>query len=821
MQYIAHFRYGENHTEEAQTVAAHLTGVAALMEKYAEAAGLPSLARLTGLLHDIGKLSMEFQGYLKHNFHHPEKQLARGSVDHATAGGKFLFDRYADSEDMGALAVIQLAGLVIFSHHSPMGLLNFLSATGKADYQRRLEKEDIPAIDTMAFFRDVISEEDLDTLFHQAAEEVCLLAERIQSCIRDDDEDRAAATCHFFWGMTEKMLYSMLVDADWLDTASFAQGRKTEALQKHWHYDALWQDFSKKLEAKLNSFPEPEDEKVKLIMAARRKVSDDARAAASRPEGIYRLSAPTGSGKTLASMRFALHHALRFHKKHIYVILPYTSIIDQNAQVIRDIFQCDDAVLEHHSNILPEEEREEASVQEKENRKLLTERWDVPVVFTTQVQFLNALFAGSVSASRRLRALRESVIIFDEAQSLPVKCTYLFNQAMNYLAAFQRDTIVLCTATQPELGKVKYPLHFSPQPEMIKNLPETAAAFHRVHIEKDLPPGGKSIEELAAEIVPKAVQEGNLLLICNLTKEARLLYEEAQRILDEDGSPCEAYHLSTKMCSAHRKDVLRLVKQKLKAREPVLLISTQLIEAGVDISFSCVYRVLAGSASIAQAAGRCNRHGEKEKGEVRIVSLENENLSRLPDIENGARVTRDLLALGTPADQLLQPDVLQKYFQEFYRKYTEKQKEYAIEKHPRLTLLDLLSSNAYGCDIYEQKGGDLAAFPCFLQAFRDAGEAFHVIDTETIGILTPYAKGEEFIEAFDQPVRPWEMGQLYQKIRRAQNYTVNVFSYELKKLEEEGAIWKTEAGILALRKEYYDKKVGIEFELQKNDFCMI
>ncbi len=812
--YAAHLRNAtgkNNSAAEVQTVAEHLQNVSAIMGKNAEGMGVAALARLIGILHDLGKISEAFQRYIRHNFDHPDKKWPRGTVIHSTAGGAFLMERYGDLDELGVLETIQLAGLVIFSHHSPTGLLDFLSPEGKNLYQKRLESENSPKIDEIYFFHQVISPTDLDSLFHSAVKEVCSLAETIGSCSKDVLETEA-----FYFGMTEKILYSLLVDADWMDSAAFSQGKNFAAMEQHWDTDTVWHNFSQKLENKIAGFQNRYPSNP--ITRARTKVSDEALGAASRPTGIYRLSAPTGSGKTYASMRFALHHALQKHKKHIFVILPYTSIIEQNARDIRNVLQAGEEILEYHSDMMVED-GEEISEEEKNRTKLMAERWDVPIVFTTQVQFFNTLFAGCASAARRLWSLCDSVIILDEAQTIPVKCTYLFNQAMNYLADLQNDTIVLCTATQPSLGALRYPLNFAEHAEMLQDLSQAFTAFQRTKIEAELPLGGMHIDELAAEIVHETEREGNLLLICNLTKEARDLYDAARSIADEEGLQLEIDHLSTKLCPAHRRKILDRIKKHLGQKKPLLLISTQLIEAGVDISFASVYRVLAGCSSIAQAAGRCNRHGERQYGKVKIVSLENENLSYLPDIANGAQVTRDLLSTGTEADMLLQPEIIQKYFEAFYGRYTEAQKEYSLKSG--ITLLDLLACNDHGVQAFWEQGGEEETLPCFTQSFQKAGKEFFVIDRNTVGILVPYEQGESYITFFDSEIPPWKTGELYKKMRQAQAYTINVFSWELNKLEENGVIWKTRAGIFALKEEYYDENIGIHFDIQKNDFCFI
>ena len=296
--------------------------------------------------------------------------------------------------------------------------MNYVDREGHADFWRRVEKKDVLAqVDLAYYYRAVIDEAKLDRLFEAAVDEFSALDERIASL-----SSRESEAYYFAWGMVHKLLFSTLVDADRLDSAEFEMDA---SLVRDWHVEELWGEFSVKLENKIKSFPLPQKATAKKIAELRQRISADCLQAAERAPGIYRLSVPTG-GKTLAGMRFALRHAQLYGKKKIIFVIPYTSIIEQNANEIRDIFDCDEAILEHHSNVLQEgiagEDRESMDW-----RRLLTERWDVPVIFTTQVQFLNALFAGDGSSMRQLHALEDSILIFDEIQTLPVRCTHLFN----------------------------------------------------------------------------------------------------------------------------------------------------------------------------------------------------------------------------------------------------------------------------------------------------------------------------------------------------------------------------------------------------------
>jgi CRISPR-associated endonuclease/helicase Cas3 len=287
----------------------------------------------------------------------------------------------------------------------------------------------------------------------------------------------------------------------------------------------------------------------------------------------------------------------------------------------------------------------------------------------------------------------------------------------------------------------------------------------------------------------------------------------------ENDHAMEVVHLSTKMCPAHRKKVLEHVRLVLAARRHGVLprlicVSTQLIEAGVDVSFSTVYRALAGFSSIVQAAGRCNRHGELANGLVRLFNFQGENLSHLPDIALGTKIAREMLHQEA-ADIILQPDKMQQYFQRYYAERSSRCMSYPTKDGN--TLLDLLSLNRAGGQIRDERGKMEQLW--HQQAFRDAGREFQVISTSTTGIIVPYAEGKQLILSFD--ALEFDKQGIQEKIKKAQQYMVNVFSYELEALSASGAVWETRAGVLALREEYYDGVAGIRLAEQKNEFCMI
>ena len=802
-QYFAHIRRDGS---KEQPMGAHLLRVGNLMKEDAARIGLSSLAYLIGVLHDLGKCSKEFADYLDWCHKHPEDNSRKGTVDHSSAGGQFLMQRYGRRGD-SALLTVHIAALVIFSHHT--GLMNYLGEDGVSDFLRRMEKIDVPEVDLSYYFTHVLSEADIDKLFEEAVCEFSALDVKIISYAAEGSE-----MYYFVWGMIHKLLLSMLVDADRLDSAEFELG---EARERVWDTSAIWKDFSDKLEQKLAGFTLPSEPKAKEIAHLRQKISEDCLKSAEALPGIYRLCVPTGGGKTLASMRFALQHAQIYQKKRIIVVIPYTSIIDQNVKEIRDIFHMDDAILEHHSNVMTEDDGEDT--ERMDFRRILTERWDVPVIFTTQVQFLNTLFAGDNSSLRRLRALEDSIVIFDEIQTLPVRCTYLFNTAMNFLKTFSRVTAVLCTATQPPLEQLKFPIEISNHADLTSDTAEVFEGFRRVQVENRCEDGGSSVDEIAGEIVHAAEEIGDVLCIVNLTAEARSLCEAVSERTQISERDIHVVHLSTKMCPVHRKEVLRTVREELDARrkypeQRLICISTQLIEAGVDVSFPVVYRALAGFSSIAQAAGRCNRHGEMERGIVRLFSFANENISRLVDIQQGKKIALDML-YHAEADTVLSPHTMELYFRKFYKGYTERDMRFPMKNTN--TIFDLLSRNDAGFQRAEENGDDPNLW--FSHAFRDAGYAFEVIDSHTESVLVPYAGGKSMILAFND--RYFDRKKIGEQMRTAQQYMVNLFSYELKKLSSLGALRQTESGVMALREEYYNDTFGVQMEEQSNECCMI
>ena len=610
-------------------------------------------------------------------------------------------------------------------------------------------------------------------------------------------KNEAARLKHFRLGFFTRFLFSCLIDADRINSADFENPGNRKIRPS---CSQNWQPVIDRLELHLAGLDERNQ-----VDAIRNRVSNQCRRRAAESQGVYTLTVPTGGGKTFASLRYALHHAKKHDLDHIYYIIPYTSIIEQNAQVIREVLEgADDEfpwVLEHHSNLEPESQTWHA--------KLSAENWDAPIIFTTMVKFLEVLFGGGTRGARRLHNLARSVIIFDEIQSLPVKCVHLFCIGIQFLVAHTSSTAILCTATQPLLNGVDPEfgaLEIHGDHELVHDI---AGLFHelkRVEIDNLLRPGGWSEEELADLALNQLRDKGNCLVVVNTKAWAQKLFVSCQPHLDGDA----LFHLSTSLCPAHRKKILSKVKKRLEAGLPVLCISTQLIEAGVDVDFNAVIRFLAGLDAVAQAAGRCNRNGRNETSRVFVVNPSDEAITMLDDI----RIGRDKAerVLGEPEHKdFLNPQVMARYFAYYFYDRADLMKYPLTEKQAgrQDTMLNLLSENP--CNIGRTQDARKAIFR-LQQSFKTAGRAFAAIDAPTRAVIVPYGEGRDIIARLCADFTPTTA---YDLLRKAQKYSVNLFPNVWDKLVEQQAVHAVldGEGIYYLDGRYYSENFGASTEV--------
>nr|WP_284675820.1 CRISPR-associated helicase Cas3' [Neisseria subflava] len=809
--YIAHVRKADGQPQFLQT---HLTETAEIAKSLAAKLDLDQAGELLGLMHDFGKYSRKFQKYIhdETGLFNPdlddEESTPNGSkVDHSTAGAQWVYRelrKFGVAQGIGELFG-QTLGLCIASHHGE-GLIDCLDGEGNPKWIERFNKTD-----ELTHLTEC--EQNADEAVQQKARELAgeNLIRSLLKAVKPIlfDQTTNSKIKEFYLGCLTRFLFSCLIDADRINSSDFEREAQKEVHRLTEKPD--WQPAIDKLEAKLAGFENryPIDE-------IRRRISDDCLKRAADSQGIYTLTVPTGGGKTLASLRYALHHAQKHNLDRIIYIIPYTSIIDQNAQAVREILG-EDWVLEHHSNLEPEKQ----SWQDK----LLSENWDKPIVFTTMVQFLDAWFGGGTRGARHIHPMTDAVLIFDEIQTLPVKCVHLFCNVLNWLTAFGKSTAVLCTATQPLLGESGLQNFPEGKRESIAargllRLPENAEIMgkhqdldrlftdlSRVEIRFNEKAGGWNVEEAGAFLLEQFQTTPSCLFIVNTKKWAQELYQycKAQNV------PPEAlFHLSTNQCAAHRKAIFDTIKARLKNKQPVICISTQLIEAGVDISMACVIRALGGLDSIAQAAGRCNRHGEKEgKGQVWVLNLQEQDFTRiLPDIQVGKthaeRVFRDFTG-----QDILQPAAMQRYF-EYYFYQRSDEMVYSVKNSATGSLLDWLSDNAlnpYG----EKNDKRSKPLPLLMQSFKSAGHAFQAIDAPTHAVIVPYGEGAELIAKL---CGEWDPKEMHRTLQKAQRYSVNVFPNVWGKLQKENALHETieGSGIYYLNERYYNDEFGLSLD---------
>lgn len=607
MNYIAHIRESDG---KIQTVKEHLLGVRDLAEEYGDKLQIKHIAGLAGLLHDMGKYTEVFKEYILSAVENPDAPPKRGSVDHSTAGGRLLFNQFHSGHDIYKALLAEIVGNAIISHHSY--LQDFLNSDLESKYLYRVQDKQIEEFEHSVdhFFKNVMEE----SVFHHYVDKAVV---ELKAYIHMEPTVQME---HKSMLLT-KFVFSTLIDADRTNTRCFEENKVADEGSDS---KILLKTFYQKLMVKINSFREGTDANSPINLL-RQEMSDQCDKFAEKPSNIYTLSIPTGGGKTLASLRYGLKHAVLFNKKRIIYVVPFTTIIEQNANEVRKILQDDAHILEHHSNVLEQDsdddEMDDGRITVRQKLKLAKDNWDSPIIFTTMVQFLNAFYASGSRNIRRLHNLSESVIIFDEVQKVPVPCISLFNQAVNFLKTYAHSSIVLCTATQPELDFVKHKLEIEADAEMISHLDHVIEAFKRIEI-VDRATGETFTNAKLTEFVKDQLDKvQSVLLVLNTKDAVKDLYHQ----LKEAGLSISIYHLSTSMCAAHRNYILTEIRKRLSNKEPVICISTQLIEAGVDVSFHCVIRSLAGLDSIAQAAGRCNRHGEYGVQQVYVIDHEEEN----------------------------------------------------------------------------------------------------------------------------------------------------------------------------------------------------
>lgn len=668
----------------------HLKSVAEQTEEFTSKFGANHLGYIIGLLHDAGKASDLFQDYLisAHNAAIQGSKAPPRSVDHKLAGVKL------------ASEIWQPIGFCLLGHHG--GLPDLTSI--KARLEQSANRDDVAQ--AIERFKTICPNLDKQSIS---------VPKHVENPL----------TCEFLI----RMLFSALVDADYLDTECHWDKQSFSIRQSSYDLQNLWNIFDREQTRMMKESPETP------INSIRQEIYKACLDAAERQRGVYKLAVPTGGGKTRSGMAFALKHAMHNKMERIIVAIPYTSIIDQNAQVYRSIFG-EANVLEHHSAVEFKDTEEYSEADLK--MRLATENWDAPIIVTTTVQLFESLFARKPSRCRKLHNIANSVLILDEVQTLPTELLEAIIDVLKELVANYGVTVVLSTATQPAFsGNSPYLSGFTPEPlDIVPNPAHYFDALKRVEYEIDHEPCSW---EKVSELIQQTDQ---VLCIVNSRKDAITLF-------DMVNDP-QALHLSTLMCPAHRKQVLSEIKNRLDAGKPCKLISTQVVEAGVDLDFPVVFRAVAPLDRIVQAAGRCNREGRLSLGKVVVFQPKDEH-KPLGTYRTAMAEARRILHTQNP--NLHDPVIFEHYFQSLWQ-----------------------NCNLDAYDIQQlRKRLD----------YPEVDERFRMIRNATVPVVVRYGEPGP-----DELIAKLRAGNHASKDdwRKIQQYTVGIYQHELRQFLTEGLV---------------------------------
>lgn len=690
MNYYAHSLKGQP-PEKWQPLEDHLRNVAKLAAEFATPFGGEEWAYLAGLWHDVGKYSDAFRDML-YDVNGIESHLETkpGKVVHSAAGGHL-------AQSRGWKGIDRVLCWLIMGHHA--GLADYASADSGA---KALEPK------------------------MRSPEESASVLETVPDKIKDQPQPSPPEPLlkHADRSFFIRMLFSCVVDADFLDTEAFMDRSRSRSRQFEYpDLRELLSSFDTHMESMCADAESTEVNRIRAEVLAQCRV-----AAESEPT-VFSLTVPTGGGKTLASMAFALRHAVKHGKRRIIYVIPYTSIIEQTADVFRHISGFESAVLEHHCNVVDEDE-----TRESVRSRLATENWDAPVIVTTSVQFFESLYAAKTSRCRKLHNIADSVVIFDEAQCLPPEFLRPVVFAIRELQKHYGVTPVLCTATQPVLTETdsfdfRFREGFPSVTEIMENPDLLSVRLKRVQVEVL-----QGLDPVAYETVADHLQRENQSVLCVLNRKNDC--RDLAGRLPEAQTLC----LTTNLCAEHRSKVLAVIRERLKDDPlPLYVISTSLVEAGVDLDFPVVYRALSGLDSIAQAAGRCNREGRLPAGKT-IVFVPQEQPRY---VQSPASLAREYLHPDRLTDVFLPQTFLSYFGQRFFQLGSE-----ALDKE---AILDLL-------------GGNLDF------SFRTAADRFRMIDDDwQRPVIVPYGEAQAIVDKLLD-----EKGNARRYLRKLQRYTVSI-----------------------------------------------
>ena len=716
--------------EHWEPLTKHLSDVAREADAFAAAFGASTWGKWLGACHDLGKLSVEFQDYLFQSNSRDardagvEEQKTPGRVNHSSFGARYVHGRLGDIH--GEILAYCIAG-----HHAGLPDATSPDDTSSGSTLRfRLdpERQTIPYVDPPALELPQLS----------------LPPKPLR-------KEEAAFGLAFF----TRMLFSCLIDADRSCTETFCDPDKAE---ERMQARPSLRDLLTALDAHMLSFAGKDP--ALPVNRVRASVLEQCRMAANISPGFFSLQVPTGGGKTLASLAFALKHAAVHGRRRVITAIPYTSIIEQTAGVYREALG-ELALIEHHTNLQPK--------HDTRANQLGTENWDAPLVVTTNVQLLESLFAAATTPSRKLHRIAHSVIVLDEAQVLPTELLAPTLTALRMLVDHYGCTVVLCTATQPALEyREDFPFGLKEVRPIIAEPALLFEALRRVEVHH----AGRLSDEA---LVTRLAAEPRVLCIVNTRPHAAKLFSEMRARVGSEG----CFHLSTLMCGAHRRRVLQTIRERAASGYTCRVVSTQLIEAGVDLDLPVVYRAEAGFDSIAQAAGRCNREGRLQGlGQVHVFEAE----TPLPPgyLQQSAESARELLRSYKDP---LTPQAIDAYFRMRYWRNAE-----ALDRHGILELARI----------------DGARKQTHFQ-FRAIADNYVLIRDKTLPVLIPFDKNAKAL------ISLLENGHVpFVNQRQLQPYLVSVREHVMRRLEKDAIVRAHDSGVwILLRDDVYDEDMGL------------
>lgn len=838
--------------EKKQTLYTHLLKTGLEAKKIGEKVDVGNISFLTGLLHDIGKASLDFQDKIIKN--------SNKKVDHSSLGGLFVvkiyksvFDEIYDSKDQSILdlrsvlekdrlTILDLSDYIniliytIMSHHGQYDMvrkneemtyvltsLDRLKKIDKSSY--RFGETSKESLDVDEFFEEVdkffkSNEIYIKDLFCQGFLEYIEILKKLKKSSREYSENKEYEALCFYKSMFIRLLVSILKSADIKDTINaYEDIIVDENLEK---LRQVEKRFEENINKKYESFGKPEG-KLNIL---RNEISGDILKRSKEDGlGIYKLDLPTGAGKTLLSLRYGINQMNYQGKDRFFYVTSFLSVLEQNASEMRGILNNDDFVLEHHSNVVDDEDEIENDDRDDEldvvNKKFFLDDWTSPVVLTTMVQFYNSLFKGKSANLTRFKSLINSVIILDEWQSIPTEFLYMTNLALNFMKIVMKTNILLSTATQPTNASVAldHKLFYGDldgeNEDIIDNKNYDFSAFERVKLKVygDINKmyGLEDIRNLVLENLDKSN-----LIILNTKKTVRKLFD----LLQSDYEDKDLFYLTTNLTASHRLKKIDEIKKRLLEGDKICVVSTQLIEAGVDVDFDLVIRSLSGMDSVVQAMGRCNREGHRQSAFTYLINLDKneEKTSMLKGVDERKAACK--AALNASTEDLDIKKLTEEYFEKLYAnlkgdQYSDVLKLLAENKEvagdfQKLNKVKKELKEVAGY-LYDEKRK--IYFDLF-QSFKEAYKEFELIEDNKGTAIVDYEETKEDLNKVrDLSLKLYgpdylnNLRELKKIVKKLSKHTVAISKKDLSSCDN-----VLDGKIYILPNSYYNEKFGVSFD---------